>query len=118
MSPAERMIQVIVEARQYRNGGERGSHFMLDSQRSNYRDQKNPAIVTAESWRLSHLDYLYPQTTPVVIKLDHKKIAQVTKSPTINSSKGIERKGRMAITTDRCRAGILDGHRDWLLRRL
>jgi len=43
------------------------------------------------SWSLSHLGYLYPGTTPVMIKLDHNricprvKIAQVTKAPTITS---------------------------------
>jgi len=42
-----------------------------------------------DSWSLSHLDYLYPGTTPVIIKLDHNrscpwvKIVQVTKAPTI-----------------------------------
>ena len=42
-----------------------------------------------DSWSLSHLGYLYPETTPVVIKLDHnwsclwKWMAQVTKAPTI-----------------------------------
>jgi len=42
-----------------------------------------------DSWSLSHLGYLYPGTTPVMIKLDHKrscpwvKIAQVTKALTI-----------------------------------
>jgi len=24
-----------------------------------------------DSWSLSHLGYLYPETTPIVIKLDH-----------------------------------------------
>ena len=44
-----------------------------------------------DSWSLSHLGYLYPGTTPVMIKLDHNrscprvKIAQVTKAPTISS---------------------------------
>jgi len=42
-----------------------------------------------DSWNLSHLGYLYPGTTPVMIKLDHDRscpwvqIAQVTKVPTI-----------------------------------
>jgi len=42
-----------------------------------------------DSWRLSHLCYLYPETTPVVTKLDHNwsclwvYIAQGTKAPTI-----------------------------------
>jgi len=42
-----------------------------------------------DSWSLSHLGYLYPGTTPVMIKLDHNRscpwvyIAQVTKAPTI-----------------------------------
>ena len=27
---------------------------------------------TSDSWSLSHLGYLYPGTTPVMIKLDHK----------------------------------------------
>ena len=40
------------------------------------------------SWSLSHPGYLYPGTTPVMIKLDHNRscpwvyIAQVTKAPT------------------------------------
>jgi len=43
----------------------------------------------ANSWSLSHLGYLYPGTTPIVIKLDNNRscpwvyIAQVTKAPTI-----------------------------------
>jgi len=42
-----------------------------------------------DSWSLSHLGYLFPRTTPVIIKLDHNKscpwvwIAQVTKASTI-----------------------------------
>jgi len=42
-----------------------------------------------ESWSLSHLGYLYPRTTPVMIKLDHNRscpwvqIAQAAKAPTI-----------------------------------
>jgi len=42
-----------------------------------------------DSWSLSHLGYIYPGTTPVMIKLDHNRscpwvyIAQVTKAPTI-----------------------------------
>jgi len=45
--------------------------------------------VLTDSWSLSHLGYLYPGTTPVMIKLDHNRscpwvqIAQVTKAPTI-----------------------------------
>ena len=42
-----------------------------------------------DSWSLSHLGYLYPGTSPVIIKLDHNwsclwvLIAQWTKAPTI-----------------------------------
>jgi len=42
-----------------------------------------------DSWSLSHLGYLYPGTTLVMIKLDHNRtcpwvwIAQVTKAPSI-----------------------------------
>jgi len=45
-------------------------------------------VCVCDSWSLSHLGYLYPGTTPVVIKLDHNRscswvqIAQVTKAPT------------------------------------
>jgi len=28
-------------------------------------------VCVCDSWNLSHLGYLYPETTPVVIKLDH-----------------------------------------------
>jgi len=35
-----------------------------------------------------------------------------TNSGVIDSSEGVGRKGRMSSTTDKCRAGILDGHRD------
>jgi len=31
------------------------------------------AIYTIDSWSLSHLGYLYPRTTPVMIKLDHDR---------------------------------------------
>ena len=30
-------------------------------------------ICHADSWSLSHLGYLYPRTTPVMIKLDHNR---------------------------------------------
>jgi len=73
-SRAECMIQVMVGARQHQNGSERGSRFMLGSQRSHCHNKTNPGFV--------------------------------------DSSEGIRRKGRMSSTTDRCRAGILDGHRD------
>jgi len=79
-SRAERTIQVVVEARQHQNGSERGSRFMLGSQRSHCHNKTN-------------LDF-------------------------VDSSEGVRRKGRMSITTDRYRAGILDGHRDQQIRRL
>jgi len=40
-----------------------------------------------------------------------------TNSGVVDSSEGVGRKGRMSSTTDRCRAGILDGHRDQQVRR-
>jgi len=79
-SRAERTIQVVVEARQHQNGRERGSRFMLGSQRSHCHNKTNSGFV--------------------------------------DSSKGVRRKGRMSSTTDRYRAGILDGHRDRQIRRL
>jgi len=58
---------------------------------SYYKDIKEEIV---DSWSLSHLVYLYPETTPEttrrVVKLDHNRsclwvyIAQVTKAPTIN----------------------------------
>ena len=45
ISPAERTIQVIVEARQYENGSERQSRFMLGSQRSHCHDHKRSGFV-------------------------------------------------------------------------
>jgi len=36
----------------------------------------------------------------------------------VDSSEGVGRKGRMSSTTDRYRAGILDGYRDQQIRRL
>ena len=39
------MIQVVVEARQHQNGNERGSRFMLDSQRSHCNDKTNSGFV-------------------------------------------------------------------------
>ena len=41
-----------------------------------------------------------------------------TNSGFVDSSEGVGRKGRMSSTTDRYRAGILDGHRDRQIRRL
>jgi len=41
-----------------------------------------------------------------------------TNSGFVDSSEGVGRKGRMSSTTDRYRVGILDGHRDWQIRRL
>jgi len=79
-SRAERTIQVVVEARQHQNGSERGSRFMLGSQRSHSHNKTNSGFV--------------------------------------DSSEGVGRKGRMSSTTDRYRAGILDGHRDRQIRRL
>ena len=79
-SRAERTIQVMVEARQYQNGSERGSRFMLGSQRSHCHNKK--------------------------------------KSGFVDSSEGVGRKRRMSSTTDRYRAGILDGHRDRQIGRL
>ena len=40
-----------------------------------------------------------------------------TDSGFVDSSEGVGRKGRISSTTDRYRAGILDGHRDWQIRR-
>ena len=70
----------MVEARQHKNGSERGSRFMLSSQRSYCYDQTNAGVV--------------------------------------DSSEGVGRKGRMSNATDRYRTGILDGHRDWQIKRL
>jgi len=39
------MIQVVVEARQHQNGSERGSHFMLGSQRSHCHNKTNSGFV-------------------------------------------------------------------------
>jgi len=38
-----------------------------------------------------------------------------TNSGFVDSSEGVGRKGRMSSTTDRYRAGILDGHRDFIV---
>jgi len=42
---AERTIQVVVEARQHQNGSERGSRFMLGSQRSHCHNKINLGFV-------------------------------------------------------------------------
>jgi len=44
-SRAERTIQVMVEARQHQSGSERGSHFMLGSQRSHCHNKTNSGFV-------------------------------------------------------------------------
>ena len=44
-SRAERTIQVVVEARQHQTGIERGSRFMLGSQRSHCHNKTNPGVV-------------------------------------------------------------------------
>ena len=44
-SRAERTIQVVVEARQHQNGSERGSRFMLGSQRSHCHNKTNLGFV-------------------------------------------------------------------------
>jgi len=44
-SRAERTTQVVVEARQHLNGSERGSRFMLGSQRSHYHNRTNSGFV-------------------------------------------------------------------------
>jgi len=44
-SRAERTIQVVVEARLHQNGSERGSRFMLGSQRSHCHNQTNSGLV-------------------------------------------------------------------------
>jgi len=44
-SRAERTIQVMVEARQHQNGSERGSRFMLGSQRSHCHNKTNSGVV-------------------------------------------------------------------------
>ena len=62
------------------SGSQRGSRFMLGSQRSHCHDK--------------------------------------TSSGFVDSSEGVGRKGRMSSTTDRYRAGLLDGHRDRQIRRL
>jgi len=41
-----------------------------------------------------------------------------TNSGFVDSSEGFGRKKRMSSTTDKYRAGILDGHRDRQIRRL
>ena len=41
-----------------------------------------------------------------------------TNSGFVDSTEGVGQKGRMSSATDRCRAGILDGHRDRQIRRL
>jgi len=46
----------------------------------------------------------------------HKDLTVTTKQ--IHSSEGVGRKGRMSNTTDRYRAGILEGHRNRQIRRL
>ena len=70
-----------------------------------------------DSWSLSHLGYLYPGTTPVMIKLDHDRscpwveIAQVTKVPTINTgglSTRIRHKGGLTDLTLTFRGFICD----------
>jgi len=35
--------------------------------------QYDVGFSTSDSWSLSHLGYLYPGTTPVMIKLDHNR---------------------------------------------
>jgi hypothetical protein len=42
---AERTIQVMAEARQHQNGGERGSRFMLGSQRSHCHNKTNSGFA-------------------------------------------------------------------------
>ena len=73
------MIQVMMEARQYQNDSERGSRFMLGSQRSYCHDKTNFGVV--------------------------------------DNSESVGRKGRMSGTTDKYRAGTLEGHRDQKIRR-
>ena len=46
-SRAERTIQVVVEARQHQNGSERGSRFMLGSQRSHSLNKTNSGFVNS-----------------------------------------------------------------------
>jgi len=41
-----------------------------------------------------------------------------TDSGFVDSSEGVRLKGRMSSTTDRYRAGILDGHKDRQIRKL
>ena len=50
----------------------------------------------------------------------HKDLTVTAKknSGFVDSSEGVGRKGRVSSTTDRYRAGILDGHRDRQIRRL
>jgi len=40
---------------------------------------RDPWGKPLDSWSLSHLGYLYPGTTPVMIKLDHKEVVPVYK---------------------------------------
>ena len=49
----ERTIQVMVEARQSQNGSERGSRFMLGSQRSHCHDRTNLGVVDSTEPRAS-----------------------------------------------------------------
>ena len=59
-----------------------------------------------DSWNLSHLGYLYPGTTPVMIKLDHNwsclwvLIAQWTKAPTITLFKWLIWKEHWTLTIE------------------
>jgi len=56
------------------------------------------SVPGSDSWSLSHLGYLYPGTTPVMIKLDHDRscpwvsIAQVTETPTITTKVSPQKK--------------------------
>ena len=45
---------------------------VVDRGRSHNLERINP-LSSVDSWSLSHLGYLYPGITPVMIKLDHNR---------------------------------------------
>jgi len=57
------------------------------------------------------------QDSCFMLVLQRFRCHDLKKRGVVNSSKGVGQKGRMSSTTDRYRAGILDGHRDWQTKR-
>jgi len=53
---------------------ERKGEEEREREREGERDSPRVGMGEADSWSLSHLGYLYPGTTPVMIKLDHNRI--------------------------------------------